>query len=88
MVLLAIVRVPLLDTPPPVLPEMVLFLTLSVPPFDKAAEGRSSAQSHILKRQIPRAGVRRKDVALTAMRPKAGASPWRAIVAPLPSIVI
>ena len=68
----SIVRVPELETPLPVLPDMVLFLMLVVPLFDTPPE--SSAQSHPVKRQIPgRGGLR--EVAPHAYETESGCIP-------------
>src|SRR6476620_1029764 len=90
MVLAAIVRVPELDTPPPLLPEMMLFSMLSVPLLDKPPKEDPPVRVKLRSVRSPGVGGIPGDEELpfTKMRPKPGAFPWRAIVAPLPSIVI
>ena len=90
MVLAAIVRVPELDTPPPLLPEMMLFSMLRVPLLDKPPKEDPPVRVKLRSVRSPGVGGIPGDEELpfTKMRPKAGAFPWRAIVAPLPSIVI
>src|SRR5262249_40529234 len=90
MVLTAIVRVPELDTPPPLLPEMMLLSMLAVPLLDKPPKEDPPVRVTLRSVRFPGVGgiPGDEELPLTKMRPKSGASPWRAIVAPLPSIVI
>src|SRR6476661_10387999 len=90
MVLAAIVRVPELDTPPPLLPEMMLFSMLTVPRLDKPPNEVPPIRVALRSVRSPGVGgvAGGEELFFAKMRPKAGASPWRAIVAPLPSIVI
>ena len=91
IVLFTIVRVLPLDTPPPVLPEMVLFSMVTVLPnqFDKPPKEDPPVRVTLRSVKFPRVGgIPGKKLFVTKMRPKSGAFAWRAIVAPLPSIVI
>src|SRR5262245_29340171 len=87
MVLFAIVRAPLLDTPSPALPEMMLFWIVRAPP--KELDMPTDPPLRITLRSVRFPGVGGEgELPLTAMRPKAGAFPSRAMMAPFPSIVI
>src|SRR5689334_12252919 len=90
MVLAAIVREPVPDTPPPLLPEMMLFSMLRVPLLDKPPKEDPPVRVELRSVRSPGVGGTPGDEKLpfTKMRPKSGEFGWRAMVAPLPSIVI
>ena len=79
LLLMVLVAEPCTSTPD-VLPEMVLLLIARVPLLSNPKEDPPL--------RVTFSSVKFPEFLTTAMRLKAGAFPWRTIVAPLPSIVI